>query len=135
MRLHKPSKIFDERAKMMTAPVMFRQLALPLHPGDSVKWQIARSGRAAGVSPRRARSIWYGACNLWADEYHRICAAYESWLNSRERELDQEIAIIRARKAEREIEGKQYAIDYGTDAPRQTEVVARQSVDLGKGVK
>ncbi len=127
--------MLDRSSTILPAPTMFRQLCLPLHPGDSVKWQIARAGRAAGFGPRRAKSIWYGTCNLWAEEYNRICAAYEFWLTSREHELNQEIAIIRARQAERDLRGRQYEIGFIDGAARAADVVAREGVDLGKGVK
>ena len=128
MASDKQDKISDNAYTMLAAPTMFRQLALPLQPGDSVKWQIQRAAREAGFSARRAKSLWYGTCELWAKEYAQLCAAYERYLNRYEKNLENEIAIIRARRTQREIERRQHALPL-TEA-RPPRLVAREGMDL-----
>lgn len=121
------AKILSKRDTMLNAAVMYRQLCLPLQPGDSVKAQINRAGRACGFDGRRARSVWYGV-RLWQDEYERICTAYERWLSARERELDHEIEAIRAQKTAREIRGRQHEIALSFGASRAAPVASIHNV-------
>lgn len=68
-----PVVVTAEEAGAQALQMLHRLLHHP-RPGESVKAQILRAGRLAGLAPERAREIWYLRAKVMAHEFMQLSA-------------------------------------------------------------
>lgn len=88
-------RMADVSSQMQT---FVRQAAAPVMPGELIAHQIARAARRLGVTPSRAKALWYGeARRIDAEEYMIARDLYEAKVLKGARDAMQ--ANEKARKA------------------------------------